>query len=209
MKGLMKVIRIAMAKGRISGEAVDLLKKYGVVFEGANDSRKLIIPDTTSRYELILVKPADTPVYVERGVAECGIVGRDVILESDPDVYSLFSIPAAQCRLCVAGKPGTDIYKMKHVTAASKFTDSAHRFFEKKGISHDVVLLNGSVELAPLLGMSDVIVDIVETGSTLRENGLVILEEICDIAPVFIVNKAALKTKYDELAELIMMLKGQ
>ena len=202
------MIRIAMAKGRISSEAVTLLKDHDVIFEGANDTRKLIIIDSTKRFELILVKPSDTPVYVEKGVADCGIVGRDVILELEPDVYSLFSIPVSKCKLCVAGKPGVDIRKMKHVTAASKFVESAHRYFEKEGISHDVVLLNGSVELAPLLGMSDVIVDIVQTGTTLKENGLVILEEICDISPVFIVNKAALKTKYDELSELITMLKG-
>jgi len=197
------VIRIALAKGRVSSCVLAILSQHGLSFGEGEEARKLILSEPTGAFELILVKPADTPIYVENAVADCGIVGRDILMESDPDVYRLFALDAAQCALCVAGRPGTDFRSMGHLTVASKYTKSADSYFNALNIPHTLIKLNGSVELAPILGMSDVIVDIVETGNTLRANGLAVLETICEIRPVFIVNKAALKTKYEELNALI------
>ncbi|MCL1913247.1 MAG: ATP phosphoribosyltransferase [Eubacteriaceae bacterium] len=203
------MIRLAIAKGRISSEAETLLAQAGLEFPSFDDTRKLIISDKSGLYEVLLVKPADTAVYVETGVADCGIVGRDVIEETDPDVFRLFSMPFAQCKMCVAGKEGFEYKAAKKIVAASKYVRCAERHFKQKQIPCNVIMLNGSVEIAPLLDMSDVIVDIVQTGKTLKENGLVVLEEVFDIAPVFITNKAALKTKQKELYELIDILEKQ
>ena len=202
------MIRLAVAKGRVAKEAVKLLGNYGIEFaEDVSTTRKLIIPDTTGRYEIVLVKPADAPIYVEQGVCDCGIVGRDIITENDSDVFVLFSLDIGKCSLCVAGKEGTDYRNIKNLRVASKFVNSAKAFLDSQGIEHSIIRLNGSVELAPILDMSDVIVDIVETGTTLRENGLVVLEKINDISSVFIVNKAALKTKYKDIKILMDILR--
>ena len=203
-----QLIRIAVAKGRVSKEAIALLAEHGVIFKDHDTSRKLIIPDTEHKYEIILVKPSDTAIYVEQGVADCGIVGKDILTEDEPAVYRLFGLDIGKCKMCVAGKEGTDIHKLEKVTVASKYVNSAKSYFSSIGKDCEVIKLNGSVELAPLLHMSDVIVDIVQTGTTLKENGLVILEEIYDISSVFIVNKAALKTKHDELIHLIEMFRS-
>ena len=202
------MIRIAVAKGRVSKEAIALLAEHGVLFEDSDASRRLIIPDNKKKYEIILVKPSDTAIYVEQGVADCGIVGKDILTEDEPDVYRLFALDIGKCKMCVAGKEGTDIHKLEKVTVASKYVNSAKAYFSSIGKDCEVIKLNGSVELAPLLHMSDVIVDIVQTGTTLKENGLVILKEIYDISSVFIVNKAALKTKHDELIHLIEMFRN-
>lgn len=200
------MIKIAVAKGRISKEAIRMLAEHQIYFEDPDDTRKLIITDAGNQYQIILVKPSDTAVYVQQGVADCGIVGRDILVEDDPDVYRLFALDIGKCKMCVAGKIGTDIHSMEKVKAASKYVNSAKAYFDSIGKDCEIIKLNGSVELAPLLNMSDVIVDIVQTGSTLKENGLVVLEEIYDISSVFIVNKAALKTKHDELKKLIGIL---
>ena len=202
------MIRIAVAKGRVAKEALAMMAAHGIHFEDIEETRKLIVPDTENRYELILVKPSDTAVYVEQGVADCGIVGKDILVEDSPDVYLLFALDIGRCKMCVAGKPDVDFRKMERVVAASKYVNSAKEYFKSIGIDYEVIKLNGSVELAPLLNMSDVIVDIVQTGSTLRENGLVVLEEIYDITSVFISNKAALKTKHDEMEQLIQLFKN-
>lgn len=200
------MIKIAVAKGRVSKEAIKMLEAHQIHFEESEESRKLILTDRDNRYQIILVKPSDTAVYVQQGVADCGIVGRDILIEDNPDVYRLFALDIGKCKMCIAGKKGTDIHAMEKVVAASKYINSAKTYFESIGKEYEIIKLNGSVELAPLLNMSDVIVDIVQTGSTLKENGLVILEEIYDISSVFIVNKAALKTKHDELKKLIDIL---
>ncbi len=202
------MIRIAVAKGRVAKEALAMMAAHGIHFEDIEKTRKLIVPDMENRYELILVKPSDTAVYVEQGVADCGIVGKDILVEDNPDVYQLFALDIGRCKMCVAGKPDLDFRKMERVVAASKYVNSAKEYFKSIGTDYEVIKLNGSVELAPLLNMSDVIVDIVQTGSTLRENGLVVLEEIYDITSVFISNKAALKTKHDEMEQLIQLFKN-
>ncbi len=202
------MIRLAVAKGRVAKEAVKLLNRYGIEFtEDVSTTRKLIIPDKTGNYEIVLVKPADAPVYVEEGVCDCGIVGRDIIVENDSDVFVLFSLDIGNCALCVAGKEGTDFRNIPNLRVASKFVNSSRAFLEKQGIESTIIKLNGSVELAPILNMSDVIIDIVETGTTLKENGLVVLEKINDISSVFIVNKAAMKTKYKDIKTLMDILR--
>lgn len=202
-------LRLAVAKGRVAKEAVRMLGKFGIEFtEDVSTTRKLIVPDVTGNFEIVLVKPADAPVYVEEGVCDCGIVGRDIITENDSDVFVLFSLDIGKCALCVAGKEGTDYRNIQGLKVASKFVNSARNFLNSQGIEADIIKLNGSVELAPILGMSDVIIDIVETGTTLRENGLVVLEKINDISSVFMVNKAALKTKYKDIKSLMDILRG-
>ncbi len=191
-----EMIRLAVAKGRVAKEAVKMLAKHGIVFdEDVDKTRKLILRDRTDSYELVLVKPADAPIYVEEGVCDCGIVGRDIIMENDSDVFVLFPLDIGKCALCVAGKEGTDIRKITNLRAASKFVNSAKRFFDSQNIEHSLIKLNGSVELAPILGMSDVIVDIVETGATLLENGLEPKETIVNISARLIANKAGYKFK--------------
>lgn len=202
------MIRIAVAKGRVAKEAIRLLAESGIIFEDPESTRKLIISDKSGQYEMILVKPADTPVYVETGVADCGILGRDIVMENNSDVAMLFSLDIGKCALCVAGRENTDIRSFEKLVVASKFVNSAGAYLRSQNIEHEIIKLNGSVELAPLLNMSDVIIDIVETGTTLRENGLKVLEKICDITSVFIVNKAALKTRHAEISRLMGMLKG-
>ncbi len=209
MQNQTDMIRLAVAKGRVAKEAVKMLANYGIEFtEDVSTTRKLIIPDTTGNYEIVLVKPADAPIYVEEGVCDCGIVGRDIIVENDSDVFVLFPLDIGKCSLCVAGKEGTDIRKIPNLKVASKFVNSSAAFLQAQGIESTIIKLNGSVELAPILGMSDVIIDIVETGTTLRENGLVVLEKITDISSVFMVNKAALKTKYKDIKKLMDILRG-
>ncbi|MCL1803112.1 MAG: ATP phosphoribosyltransferase [Eubacteriaceae bacterium] len=200
------MIRIALAKGRVSDSVLEILKGKGIEFGDEKDDRKLILHEPEGKYELILVKPQDTPTYVEQGVAECGIVGRDIVMEQDSDVYQLFSLEAAKCKLCLAGKPGGRLERYSNIKIATKYTSSAEAFLEQKGVGFELIKLNGSVELAPILGMSDAIIDIVETGNTLRANGLEIWEDICEIQCVFIANKAALKTRHKELSELISCL---
>ncbi len=200
------MIRIAVAKGRIAKEAIRLLAQHDICFEDIEETRKLIIADRSGEYEIILVKPSDTAVYVEQGVADCGIVGKDMLVEENPDVYRLFALNIGRCSMCVAGAPDTDFKSFDKVIAASKYVNSAKRYFDSIGKEYEIIKLNGSVELAPLLHMSDVIVDIVQTGSTLKENGLVVLEKIYDISSVFIANKAALKIKHDEIRKLMDIL---
>ncbi len=201
------MIKIALAKGRVASEAVKLFKEIGIEFSDYDMNRKLILRDSSNQVEIVLVKPSDTPIYVENGVCDCGIVGKDILLEDNPDVYRLFPLNIGKCKMCVCGFKGERIEGRKTITAASKFTNIAKNYFDSLGIKSKLIKLNGSVELAPLLNMSDVIVDIVETGTTLRENGLDVLREIEDIYSVFIVNKASLKMKHSKLKPFMNQLK--
>lgn len=193
------MIKIALAKGRVTKQAIKLFSEFGINFSDSLNNRKLIIEDDDGKFQIVLVKPSDTPIYVETGVCDCGIVGKDILLEDNPDVYRLFPLEIGKCKMAVAGYAGTDIHNMNNITVASKFTNIAKDYFDSLGKEVKLIKLNGSVELAPMLNMSDVIVDIVETGNTLVENGLSVLEDITDIQSVFIVNKASLKMKHKEL----------
>ena len=166
-----------------------------------------VFQDTTGAIEFFLVKSPDVPTYVEKGAADIGIVGRDVLMEHPANVYELLNLDIGQCKMCVAGFKDSKPQFGKKLVVGTKYPAIAKDYFNSKDEPVDLIKINGSVELAPLLGLSDCIVDIVESGSTLRENGLVVLEEICDISSRLIVNKVSLKTKGAMIDRLLKGLK--
>ncbi|MDO4288667.1 MAG: ATP phosphoribosyltransferase [Eubacterium sp.] len=197
-------IRFALAKGRVAKKAIALLKALGYVFPDYDpDSRKLIFEDTTGSIAFFLVKSPDVPTYVEKGAADIGIVGKDVLLEHPADVYELLNLNIGQCKMCIAGFAGTPLRSEKKLVVGTKYPVIAKNYFNGIDQPVDLIKINGSVELAPILGLSDCIVDIVESGSTLRENGLSVLGEICDISSRLIVNRVSLKTKSASINPII------
>lgn len=204
----MDYLTVAMAKGRTAERAMKFLERSDVRFsEFTDESRKLVIYDDEQKIKLIFVKAVDVPVYVEKGAADVGIVGKDVMMEDPRDVYELLDLGIGKCKLAIAGFPGTPVDNVPFITVASKYPLIAKEYFDKKGIRTEVIKLNGSIELAPLIGMSDVIVDIVETGTTLKENGLIVLEEMVDISARLIVNKASYATKTETIQQFIQDMK--
>ncbi|SHJ55511.1 ATP phosphoribosyltransferase [Paramaledivibacter caminithermalis] len=200
----MDAVKIALAKGRLADDAITLLGKIGINFNDySKKSRKLIFKDDCEKIKLVFVKSSDIPVYVEKGAVDIGIVGKDVLLENEADVYEILNLNVGKCKICVAGFKNYERIHSRKLIIASKYPNIAKKYFNKKGIFNEVIKLNGSVELAPILGLSDVIVDIVETGTTLKENGLVVLEEIHDISARLVVNKVSLKTKNEEIEKII------
>lgn len=193
-----------MAKGRTASMAIKLLEKVGICFSTlADESRRLVVLDDQGKIKLIFVKSVDVPTYVEKGAADIGVIGKDVLLEDTKDVYELLDLGIAKCKLAVAGFPDNKLITSSQLTVASKYPKVAKDFFDKKGIRTEMITLNGSIELAPLMGMADVIVDIVETGQTLKENGLVVLEEISDSSARLIVNKASFAMKTEQIQQFI------
>lgn len=189
-------IRFALAKGRVAKNAITFLKNLGYVFEDYSEkSRKLIFTDTTGTIEFFLVKSPDVPTYVEKGAADLGIVGKDILLEHPAQVYEVLNLAIGQCKVCVAGFEDRPLPYGKKLVVGTKYPIIAKHYFNSKNQTVDIIKINGSVELAPLIGLSDCIVDIVESGKTLKENGLSVLEEICEISSRLIVNKVSLKTK--------------
>lgn len=200
-------INIALPKGR-SGEVVyEIFEKAGYgcpeIREGG---RKLIFENTENAVRFFYVKPSDVAIYVERGAADLGAVGRDILLEHSPDVYELLDFGVSVCRMSVSGKPDTRPDDRRALRVATKFPHITREHFSHQSRDIDIIKLNGSIELAPIVGLSDVIVDIVETGSTLRENGLVELERIVDISARLIANKAAYKFKYGPVSAMVKAL---
>lgn len=200
----MTELTIAMPKGRIFEEALGLLRQAGYNLPPEfDDSRKLIIEVPEEKLTFILAKPMDVPTYVEHGVADLGIAGKDVMLEEERDVYELLDLKISACYLAVAGLPDT---KMNEVAPkiATKYPAIASSYFREQGEQVEIIKLNGSIELAPMIGLADRIVDIVSTGRTLKENGLVQYEKIVDITSRLIVNPVSYRMKdrrIDELAE--------
>ncbi|WP_047983149.1 ATP phosphoribosyltransferase [Ornithinibacillus californiensis] len=202
----MQPITLALAKGRTATSTIKLLKKAGYCFEDFHEkSRKLVFYDTNQLVQLIFVKAVDVPTYVEKGAADVGIVGKDNILETAADIYEMLDLKEGKCKFVIAGKEPTILQK-KRLVVASKYPSITTHYFEKKGIQAETIKLNGSVELAPLIGMADVIVDIVETGRTLKENGLFVLEELEDISTRLITNKASFATKTSKIENFIRNL---
>lgn len=195
-----KYINIALPKGRLGEKVYNLLEKIGygcpTVLE---NSRKLVFEDEKNGVRYFWVKPSDVAIYVETGVADVGVVGKDILLEQNPDVYELLDLGFGKCRMAVAGKKGEMLPLDKTVKVATKFPNIAKKYFTSKSREIDIIKLNGSIELAPILGMSDVIVDIVETGSTLRENDLEVYEDIVNISARFIANKTSFRFKTKEI----------
>lgn len=203
----MDKVKIALAKGRTAEDAIKLLALAGVEFaDYSKNSRKLIFRDTSNEVEMILVKSGDVPIYVEKGAADIGVVGKDVLLEEDADVFEVLNLKFGKCRMCVCGRKDFEWSTNRKLIVASKYPKIAKNYFDLKGIHCEIIKLNGSVELAPIIGLADVIVDIVESGKTLKENHLEVLQEITQISTRLIVNKVSLKTKSTIIKELIRKL---
>lgn len=203
----MEKLTIALAKGRPAKHTIETLEKANINFVDFHEkSRKLIFYNNDQSIKLLFVKAVDVPTYVERGAADIGIVGKDNILESRADVYELLDLNIGVCKFSVAGFPDYTIDPSQTLTVATKYPNVAKKHFRTKGQPIETVKLNGSVELAPLLELSDVIVDIVETGNTLKENGLEVLEDMEHISTRLIVNKASFATKGTEVNRFIKQL---
>ena len=199
------MISIALTKGRIEKGAIKLLEQAGFGVEELKDKgRKLVFNDTKEDTRYFLVKANDTVTYVEHGVADIAIVGKDTLLEKEENYYEVLDLGMGKCKFIVATLPGTNIFnKIGHIKIGTKYPAVAKSYFEGKGMDVEIIKIEGSVELAPILGISEGIVDIMETGTTLKENGLVVVDEICDISSRVIVNKSSFKLKRNEINSFI------
>ena len=199
---LRETIDIALPKGRLGEQVYDMFERAGCGCPGIReDSRKLVFENPETGMRFFWVKPSDVAIYVERGAADMGVAGRDILLEYSPDVYELLDLGIGRCRMCVAGREER-LRGAGTLRVATKFPNIATRYFRGRGRARDIIRLNGSIELAPIIGLSDVIVDIVETGTTLRENDLSVLETILPISARLIANKASFKFKYEGISRL-------
>ncbi len=204
------MLRIAVAKGRLGREGIELLENSGYrVPAGVFNSRKLIFTMETEGIELVMVKPADVPIYVEYGTADLGIVGKDTLLEEERSLYEILDLKFGRCRFALAGLPGNDDEDLIYNRVATKYPRFTKRYFREKGEPVEVIKLTGSIELAPLTGLADWILDIVETGRTLKENGLVVIEEIRPLSARLVVNRVSMKTKWAEVDRLVKDLKKE
>lgn len=204
----MRPIRIALTKGRLEKDSVNLFDSMGLETEAIkNKGRRLILPVSDAGvpvFEVVLAKAADVITYVEHGVCDLGVVGKDTIAESGGSFYEVLDLGFGRCRFALAGPKGTDFFGGYHSrTIASKYPNVTRAYFGRKGMDVGIIKIEGSVELAPLLGLSDAIVDIVETGSTLRENGLKVIEEVMPISARLIVNMACMKLRKTEIERII------
>ncbi|KRT73386.1 MAG: ATP phosphoribosyltransferase [Candidatus Rokubacteria bacterium CSP1-6] len=207
-----KLLTLALPKGRLLRPALEILRSMGLAGVEA-DSRKLIFSDEKHGLRFLILKPADVPTYVEYGAADLGIVGKDILLEQEPDVYEPLDLGFGFCRLVVAEPLALwerdDPSKWSWVRVATKYPVLTERYFSERGIQVEMVRLDGSIELAPLVGLADRIVDLVQSGETLRANGLVEVAEITRSTARLIVNRASLKTEYSPVSQLIERLKKQ
>lgn len=201
----MKAVRIALTKGRIEKQAARLLEQAGYdCTELHAKGRRLVLPIGAGEIEVVLAKAADVITYVENGVCDIGIVGKDTILEEGGGFYEMLDLGFGKCRFALAAPKGAAVfgsYSAKRI--ATKYPRVARSFFERKGMDVSIIKIEGSVELAPLLGLADAIVDIVETGATLRENGLEVVEDIAEISARLIVNTASLKLRKQEIEQIV------
>ncbi len=200
------VITFALAKGRLAEQAFELLEQLGIdCTEPRDPGRQLVLWDRRQNVRFILVKPSDVPTYVDHGVADLGVVGKDTLLEAGRELYEVLDLGFGKCRLCVAGCPAHQSASINRATfrVATKYPNIARSYYESKGQPIEIIELHGSVELGPIIGLSDVILDIVESGSTLRANGLTVIEEICGISARLVVNRVAMKTKRERIREII------
>jgi ATP phosphoribosyltransferase len=213
---VVNLVTIALPKGRLADQTLDLLERLGIdCREVREESRKLIFTTNDGAIRFILVKPSDVPAYVEYGTADMGIAGKDTLLEEGRQLYEMLDLNLGRCRLAVAGFPerkNSGITNSR-LRVATKYPNITKNYFSGKWEAVEIIKLNGSVELGPLTGLADVIVDIVESGRTLAENGLVVLEEICPVSARLVVNQVSLKTKHDEIGRIIEglreLLKGE
>ena len=208
----MRYLTFALAKGRLAKKSLEMFEKIGITCEEMKDekTRKLIFVNEELKLKFFLAKAGDVPTYVEYGAADIGVVGKDTILEEGRKLYEVMDLGFGKCRMCVCG-PQSASELLKHhdmIRVASKYPNIAKDYFyNKKHQSVEIIKLNGSVELAPIVNLSEVIVDIVETGSTLKENGLTILEEICPLSARMVVNQVSMKMENERIMKLIKDLK--
>ncbi|MGF7056759.1 ATP phosphoribosyltransferase [Brassicibacter mesophilus] len=200
----MDYLNIALPKGRLGDKGYELFKSIGLGYDELEQkTRKLILTNELKKIRYILVRASDVPIYVERGAADIGIVGKDIIMEDERSLYEIMDLKFGKCNFAVASLPGYKVRSsIKPTKIATKYPNIAKNYFLSKGIQIDIIKLNGSVELAPLVGLSDAIVDIVETGRTLKENGLTVIEEICPVSARLIANKVSFKIKNDRISRI-------
>jgi ATP phosphoribosyltransferase len=202
-------ITIGVPKGRVLKQLAPLLEAVGVgTSDVLADDRRLVRVDPATGLRFLLLKPDDVPTYVEYGAADVGIVGRDVLLERDYDLYTPVDLGIGKCRLVVAGFPDRPT-PSRALRVATKFPHVAQRHYASRGIPVEIVYVQGSVELAPLTGLADVIVDLVESGETLRQNGLAVLEPIADVTSVLVANRASFKLRHAQLAPLFAAIEAR
>lgn len=208
----MRYLTFALAKGRLAKKTMEILEQVGYTCEEMKDpdSRKLIFVNEEQKIKIFLAKANDVPTYVEYGAADIGVVGKDTILEEGKKLYEVIDLGFGKCRMCVAG-PLSAKELLQHgelIRVATKYPGIAKDYFyNKKHQTVEIIKLNGSIELAPIVGLSEVIVDIVETGSTLRENGLEVLEEICGLSARMVVNQVSMKMEQERINKLITDLR--
>lgn len=208
----MRYLTIALAKGRLAKNTMELFEKIGISCEEMKDknTRKLIFVNEELKLKFFLAKAGDVPTYVEYGAADIGVVGKDTILEEGRKLFEAVDLNMGKCRMCVCGPRSAEELLQHHemIRVASKYPNIAKDYFyNKKHQTVEIIKLNGSVELAPIVGLSEVIVDIVETGATLRENGLEVLEEICPLSARMVVNQVSMKMENERIMKLIHELK--
>lgn len=207
-----RYLTFALGKGRLANKTLDLFEQIGITCDEMKDkdSRKLIFVNEDLKLRFFLAKGPDVPTYVEYGAADIGVVGRDTILEENRNVYEVLDLGFGKCRMCVCGPASAKELLLHHerIRVASKYPNIAKDFFyNKKYQTVDIIKLNGSVELGPLVELSDVIVDIVETGSTLKENGLEVLEEVCPLSARMIVNPVSMQMEQERIKQLVSMIR--
>lgn len=208
----MRYITFALAKGRLAKKAMEILEEIGITCEEMKDekTRKLIFVNEELKLKFFLAKASDVPTYVEYGAADIGIVGRDTLLEEDRKLYEVYDLGIGKCKMCVCGPESAGPLLNGHdlIRVASKYPHIAKDYFYNvKHQTVEIIKLNGSVELAPIVGLSEVIVDIVETGATLRENGLQVLEEVCDLSARVVVNQVSMKMESTRIMDIIDKLR--
>ena len=204
------MINVALPKGRLGEKVYDMFEKAGYECPQIKEnSRKLIFENVERGVRYFWVKPSDVSIYVERGAADIGVAGKDILLEYSPDIYELLDLDIGKCRMAVAAKKDFYDDNQRTLKVATKFVNIAKRFYASKCREIDIIKLNGSIELAPILGLSDVIVDIVETGTTLKENNLDVIETIVPISARLIANKASFKFKTEQIENIAAAIAEQ
>ncbi len=209
----MRYLTFALAKGRLARTSLQLFEKIGITCEEMKDknTRKLIFTNEEQKLRFFLAKPSDVPTYVEYGAADIGIVGKDTLLEEKRSLYEVMDLGIGRCRMCVCGPPEAKemLQHNEIIRVATKYPNIAKDYFSnQKNQTVEIIKLNGSVELAPIVGLSEVIVDIVETGSTLKENGLAVLEEICPLSARIVVNQVSHRMEHERISRFLTDLNG-
>lgn len=207
-----RYITFALAKGRLAKKTLQIFEEIGITCEEMKDesSRKLIFTNEELKLKFFLAKATDVPTYVEYGAADIGIVGKDTILEEGRKLYEVLDLKTGRCKMCVCGPQSAKELLMHHelIRVATKYPNIAKDYFyNKKHQTVEIIKLNGSIELAPIVGLSEVIVDIVETGATLKENGLSVLEEVCPLSARMVVNEVSMKMQNERITDIITRLK--